>query len=75
MLGRLKSDAIILNTSRGFVIDETALAAWLESNPAALAILDVHAHEPFTDEDPLLGLPNAHLAPHRPVAPRPPWRT
>ncbi len=64
MLGRLKSDAIILNTSRGFVIDETALAAWLESNPAALAILDVHAHEPFTDEDPLLGLPNAHLAPH-----------
>jgi len=64
MLARLKSDAIVINTSRGFVIDETALAAWLRDNPAALAILDVHATEPFTDADPLLGLPNAHLAPH-----------
>lgn len=64
MLDRMKSDAIILNTSRGFVIDEDALAAWLRRNPAALAILDVHATEPFRDDDPLLGLPNAHLAPH-----------
>lgn len=64
MLARMKSDAIILNTSRGFVIDEPALAAWLTRNPAAIALLDVHATEPFTDDDPLLGLPNAHLAPH-----------
>jgi phosphoglycerate dehydrogenase-like enzyme len=64
MLGRMKSDAILINTSRGFVIDELALAEWLGANPAALAILDVHATEPFTDADPLLGLPNAHLAPH-----------
>lgn len=64
MLARMKSDAIILNTSRGFVIDEPALADWLQANPAALALLDVHATEPFTDDDPLLGLPNAHLAPH-----------
>ncbi len=64
MLGRMKSDAILINTSRGFVIDESALAAWLRDNPTALAILDVHATEPFTDADPLLGLPNAHLAPH-----------
>ena len=64
LLGKMKSDAIILNTSRGFVIDESALAAWLAENPAAVAILDVHAQEPFTDDDPLLGLSNAHLAPH-----------
>ena len=64
LLGKMKSDAIILNTSRGFVIDETALAAWLGANPAALAILDVHAEEPFTEQDPLLGLSNVHLAPH-----------
>lgn len=64
LLARMKSDAIILNTSRGFVIDEAALAAWLGLNPAALAILDVHAEEPFTGENPLLGLGNAHLAPH-----------
>lgn len=64
LLGKMKSDAIILNTSRGFVIEEAALAAWLAANPAGLAILDVHAEEPFTDDDPLLGLGNAHLAPH-----------
>ena len=64
VLARMKSDAIFLNTSRGFVIDESALADWLRANPAALAILDVHANEPFTDTAPLLGLPNAHLAPH-----------
>ena len=64
VIDRLKTDAIILNTSRGFVIDEPALAAWLAANPTALAILDVHATEPFTDDDPLLGLGNAHLAPH-----------
>jgi phosphoglycerate dehydrogenase-like enzyme len=64
LLAKMKSDAIILNTSRGFVIDEAALATWLGANPAALAILDVHAQEPFTEEDPLLGLSNVHLAPH-----------
>ena len=64
IIGRLKSDVILLNTSRGFVIEEGPLAAWLESNPTALAILDVHATEPFTEDDPLLGLSNAHLAPH-----------
>ncbi|MEE2971556.1 MAG: NAD(P)-dependent oxidoreductase [Planctomycetota bacterium] len=64
VIGRLKTDVILLNTSRGFVIEEDALAEWLRSNPTALALLDVHATEPFTEEDPLLGLVNAHLAPH-----------
>ena len=64
IIDRLKTDVILLNTSRGFVIEEDALADWLRSNPTALAILDVHATEPFTEEDPLLGLANAHLAPH-----------
>lgn len=64
MLERVKSDLVLINTSRGFVVDENALAAWLERHPAALALLDVHAEEPFTTDDPLLGLGNAHLAPH-----------
>ena len=64
VISRLKSDLILLNTSRGFVIEEAPLAAWLRSNPTAVAILDVHATEPFTDDAPLLGLANAHLAPH-----------
>ena len=64
ILGRMKTDVILINTSRGFVIEEPALASWLEGNPTAMALLDVHAEEPFTVDDPLLGLANAHLAPH-----------
>ena len=41
----------------------SAMLAYQKQKPD-LAILDVHATEPFTDDDPLLGLGNAHLAPH-----------
>jgi phosphoglycerate dehydrogenase-like enzyme len=64
LLGVMKSDSILLNTSRGFVVNESAVADWLTRNPAAQAVLDVHANEPFTADDPLIPLPNAHLAPH-----------
>ncbi|MDZ4754833.1 MAG: NAD(P)-dependent oxidoreductase [Phycisphaerae bacterium] len=64
LLGLLKSDAILINTSRGFVIDHQALAAWLHANPAALALLDVHDPEPIPADNPLLGLDNACLTPH-----------
>ncbi len=60
----LKADALLINTSRGFVVNTEDLAAWLRAHPAARAILDVHHPEPFPGESPLLGLPNAHLAPH-----------
>ncbi len=60
----LKADALLINTSRGFVVNTEDLAAWLRTHPAAQAILDVHHPEPFPGESPLLGLPNAHLAPH-----------
>lgn len=63
-LARLKPDALLINTSRGFVIDAPALASWLRSNPGGRAILDVHEPEPFDASYPLLGLPNAHLSPH-----------
>jgi D-3-phosphoglycerate dehydrogenase len=46
------------------VIDEADLAAWLELNPAATALLDVHDPEPFGEGSRLISLPNAHLAPH-----------
>jgi len=64
LLERLRDDAVLINTSRGFVIDDHALAAWLGTRPAAQVILDVHDPEPFTHAHPLLGMPNAHLAPH-----------
>ncbi|MDA0296578.1 MAG: NAD(P)-dependent oxidoreductase [Planctomycetota bacterium] len=64
LLSLMKSDSILLNTSRGFVVDESAIAEWLAEHPAAQAVLDVHEQEPFTDDNPLIELPNAHLAPH-----------
>jgi len=64
LLARLKPDAIVVNTSRGLMVDHPALAAFLRANPAAAALLDVHEPEPFTAESPLLGLANAHLSPH-----------
>jgi phosphoglycerate dehydrogenase-like enzyme len=64
LLGRLKPDAILINTSRGFVIDHQALAVWLRGHPAAIALLDVHEPEPVPPTNPLLGLDNAFLTPH-----------
>lgn len=63
-LERMKRDVTIVNTSRGFVVEAAALAAFLRGNPGARAILDVHEPEPFGEEYPLLGLPNAYLAAH-----------
>jgi len=64
LIDSMRSDVVVINTSRGFVIEEPALAAFMRANPCAMAMLDVHAHEPFTDASPLLGLSNVHLAPH-----------
>lgn len=63
-LARLKPDATLINTSRGFVIDVPALAAFAEGNPRSRIVLDVHEPEPYGAEYPLLRLPNVHLAPH-----------
>ena len=60
----MKPDALLINTCRGFVVDHPALARFLRAHPGAQALLDVHEPEPFTAANPLLGLPNAHLAPH-----------
>jgi erythronate-4-phosphate dehydrogenase len=45
-LARLGSDVIFINTSRGEVVDEAALCAFLDANPHAAAVLDVWRHEP-----------------------------
>jgi len=63
-LTQLKADALLINASRGFVLDHHALAAFLIAHPLARAMLDVHEPEPITAENPLLGLPNATLYPH-----------
>jgi phosphoglycerate dehydrogenase-like enzyme len=60
----LKPDVILINTSRGVMVNAHALAAFLAQHPNAAALLDVHSPEPFGPDYPLLGLPNAHLTPH-----------
>lgn len=67
VLGRLKPDCLLMNTSRGFVIDNTALADWLKANANARAVLDVHDPEPpppAPQAYPLWDSPNARLLPH-----------
>ena len=61
---RMKPDALLINTSRGFVVDAGACAAFLRANPRAAAVLDVHDPEPPDSSCPLWGLPNARLTPH-----------
>ena len=64
LLSLMKPNVILLNTSRGFILDNDALRAFLQNHPDALAVLDVHDPEPFDASYPLLELPNARLLPH-----------
>lgn len=65
LLARLKPGAIVVNVSRGGVVDEGALAAALRGGGLAFAALDVRAVEPpAADDDPLAGCPNLYLTPH-----------
>ncbi len=64
LLARTKEDVLLINTSRGFVVDNVALAARLRACPRIRAHLDVHDPEPIAADCPLLGIPNATLYPH-----------
>ena len=59
----MRSNAYIINTSRGEIIDENALIEALEKEQIAGAGLDVYTHEPAVDER-LLSLANVVLLPH-----------
>ena len=63
-LATMKASAFLLNTSRGPLIDETALAAALSAGLVAGAALDVLSVEPPPPDHPLLRAPHCLITPH-----------
>lgn len=64
LLATMKPDAVLLNTARGGLIDEAALAAALRAGALAGAGLDVVSVEPMRADNPLADAPNCVITPH-----------
>ncbi|MBV6306877.1 hydroxyacid dehydrogenase [Candidimonas humi] len=63
-LSRMRQTAILINTSRGGIVDEAALGAALKAGRLAGAAIDVYAQEPLPGGGPLADAPNILLTPH-----------
>ena len=63
-LAQMKPGAILLNTARGALVDEIAVAAALQSGQLGFYGADAFGTEPLPEQSPLRSLPNAILTPH-----------
>jgi glyoxylate reductase len=63
-LERMKPTAILINTARGGIVDQDALATALKQGVIGGASLDVTDPEPLPSDDPLLQAPNLIVVPH-----------
>ena len=63
-LALVKSGAVVINTARGPIVDESALVEALQAKRLAGAALDVFEHEPLPLQSPLMEMDNVMLAPH-----------
>lgn len=68
-IDKMKDGAILLNTSRGPVIDESAVAQALHNGKLRGAAMDVVSAEPIDPDNPLLTAPNCIITPHMAWAP------
>ena len=70
VIAKMKDGVILLNTSRGPVLDEAAVASALRSGKIAALGADVVSVEPIRENNPLLSAPNTYLTPHIAWAPK-----
>jgi (S)-sulfolactate dehydrogenase len=63
-LSRMKRDAMLINTARGGLVDEAALASMLRAGQLGAAALDVFEQEPLPAGSPLAGAPRLLCTPH-----------